>query len=397
MKYTIKSLLLALVVVTSLPSFGQCLDDGTNNITGSDCVNSVFTSIPFLRINPDGRAGGMGDVGIAISPDASSIYHNNSKLAFAEDKSGLAITYTPWLKALVGDMFIGHVAGYNRLDDIQAISGSFRFFNMGSIQFTDESGINLQEFNPHELAIDLGYARRLSDNLSAGLTLKYIYSNLAKGQSTATSGDINAANAVAADLSVFYTTDLDQNGRDANLSIGGAITNIGNKVSYTEDDIKDFIPINLGVGAAYSLSIDDYNEIMVAFDINKLLVPTPDTLFAGGDPAYPDHREKSLFSGMFGSFSDAPGGASEEFKELTYSLGAEYWYNKQFSVRAGYFHENRLKGNRQYITVGLGVKYSMLGLNFSYLVPTSSGTTANPLENTLRFSLLFDLDSSNND
>ena len=397
MKYTIKSLLLlALLVGTSLPSFGQCAGDRDTGIFGEECVNSVFTSIPFLRINPDGRAGGMGDVGLAISPDASSIYHNNSKLAFAEDKSGLAITYTPWLKALVGDMFIGHVAGYNKFSDIQAISGSFRYFNMGSIQFTDESGVNLQEFSPHELAIDLGYARRLSDNLSAGLTLKYVYSNLAKGQSTATSGAINAANAVAADLSVFYTNDFDQNGRDANLSFGAAVTNIGNKVSYTEDDIKDFIPINLGIGAAYSLSIDDYNEIMIAFDVNKLLVPTPnDTI--NPNTGYPLHREKSLFAGMFGSFSDAPGGASEEFKELTYSLGAEYWYNKQFSVRAGYFHENRLKGNRQYVTVGLGVKYSMFGLNFSYLVPTSSGTTANPLENTLRFSLLFDLDSSNND
>ncbi len=372
----------------------QCTDNG-GTLTGGDCVNAVFTSIPFLRINPDGRSGGMGDVGLATSADAASMYFNASKMAFAQDDAEVAITYTPWLTALVPDMFIGQVAGYTKLNDLQAIGGSFRFFNMGSIQFTDESGVDLQEFNPQELAIDFAYARKLSDKVSAGLTLKYIYSNLAKGQSTSTSGEINAAQAAAADLSFLYTDDFETKGRKANLSIGAALTNIGNKVSYTEKDVKDFIPINLGLGAAYSLEIDEHNTIMLAFDVNKLMVPSPDTLTVGGDPEEYDHREKSLFSGMFGSFSDAPGGFSEEMRELMYSIGAEYWYNKQFAIRAGYFNEHRTKGNRQYLTVGLGLKYSIFGLNFSYLVPTSKGTTANPLENTLRFSLIFDLDKFN--
>ena len=386
MNKNVLKLLLAVLLLTFVRvDDAQAQIGSANELNGS--VNAVFTSIPFLRINPDGRAGGMGDLGLATSPDASAIYHNNAKLAFAEDQWGAVMTYTPWLKALVPDMFIGHLAGFNRLDEYQTLALSLRYFNLGSIQFTDESGIDLQEFNPHEFAFDLGYSRKLSEQLSAGLTLKYVYSNLAKGQQTS-SGEISAAQAVAADLSVFYTAN--------NLSIGGAISNIGNKVSYTEEDIKDFIPINLGIGAAYTLDIDDYNTIMFGLDLNKLLVPTPDTLFIDGDPNVADHREKSLFTGMFGSFSDAPDGFGEEMREFTFSVGAEYWYNKQFAVRTGYFYEDRTKGNRQYLTFGVGLKYSIFGLNFSYLVPTSSGTQSNPLQNTLRFSLLFDLDDSNN-
>lgn len=368
----------------------QCV----GNINGGDCVNTVFTSIPFLRINPDGRSGGMGDVGLATTPDPASIYHNNAKLAFAEDRSGLAVTYTPWLKALVPDMFIAHLAGYHQIDDLQALSGSFRYFNMGEIQFTDASGIDLNTFNPHELAVDLGYSRKLSERISAGLTLKYAYSNLAKGQVT-NSGEVSAATAVAADLSFYYENPVSWGANGGNFALGAAISNIGNKVSYTEDDVKDFIPTNLGIGAAYTMDLDDYNSLMIAFDVNKLMVPTPDTSFVSGDPEVADHREKTIFEGMFGSFGDAPDGFGEEMRELMLSVGAEYWYNNQFAVRAGYFYENAKKGNRQYVTLGLGVKYNIFGINFSYLVPTSSGTNTNPLENTLRFSLLFDLDPEN--
>lgn len=375
-------------------TFGQCTDGVGAN--GANCgVNTVFTSIPFLRINPDGRSGGMGDVGLATSADPASIYFNNSKLAFAEDRSGLAITYTPWLKALVPDMFIGHVVGYTQLDDLSAIGGSLRYFNMGSIQFTDANGQNLNEFSPHEFAIDLGYSRKLSQNVSTGLTLKYAYSNLAKGQVT-NSGEITAATAVAADLSFYYQNEVAWGGQGGTFALGAAISNIGNKVSYTEDDVKDFIPTNLGIGAAYTMDIDDYNSLMFAFDVNKLMVPTPDSLTMAGDPEVFDHREKTIFEGMFGSFGDAPGGFGEEMRELMLSFGAEYWYNQQFAVRAGYFYEHQNKGNRQYVTLGLGLKYNIFGINFSYLVPTSSGTNTNPLENTLRFSLLFDLDDSNN-
>ena len=399
MNYISKTILASLtLLVTFLPAInaqqGNCLIGDGTDIFGADCVNSVFTSIPFLRINPDGRSGAMGDVGIATTPDPSSIYYNASKLAFAEDRAGIGITYTPWLRQLVDDMFIGQITGYMKLDDLQAIAGSFRYFNMGTINFTDVTGESLGDGYPQELAVDLGYTRKLSDNFSAGLTLKYFYSNLARGFTTDAGGQITAANGVAADLSVFYNTDLSAGSRSANLGIGAAITNIGNKVSYTEIDTKDFIPTNLGIGAAYTLELDDYNTIMIAADINRLMVPTPDTLFAGGDPTVADHREKTLFSGMFGSFGDAPGGFTEEMREMMYSVGAEYWYNQQFAVRAGYFHEHARKGNRQYLTLGLGLKYSVFGLNFSYLVPTARGTTANPLQNTLRFSLVFDLDDN---
>jgi len=384
------TLTLALFLGSSM-SYTTQAQISTEDLNGG--VNSVFTSLPFLRINPDGRSGGMGDIGIATSADPASIFYNGSKLAFAEEQSGLSITYTPWLKALVPDMFIGHISGYTQLSDLEAIGVSFRYFNMGSIQFTNEAGINLNEFNPHELAIDLAYSRKLSQQLSAGLTLKYAYSNLAKGQVT-NSGLISAANAVAADISVYYQNDVDWTANGGRFAAGAAITNIGNKVSYTEDDIRDFIPINLGIGAAYTMDIDDYNSLMIGVDLNKLLVPTPDTLFLSGDPNVPDHREKTLFSGIFGSFADAPGGAGEELREVMFSVGAEYWYNKQFALRAGYFFEDRTKGNRQYVTLGVGLKYSVFGLNFSYLVPTSTSTATNPLENTLRFSLLFNLDDS---
>lgn len=388
MKYFHKLFLIAIAVVLLWqPTQAQDIDPAELN----GGVNTVITSIPFLRINPDGRAGGMGDIGIATAPDANSMYHNMAKLSFAKDRMGMGITYTPWLKALVNDMFIGYVSGYKKLDDLQAISTSIRYFNLGSIQFTNESGIETVEFNPHEFAFDLGYSRRLSDKLAAGLTLKYVYSNLAKGQ-TGASGEINVAGAVAADLSFYYENDMAAGERDAKLRIGGAISNIGNKVSYTQDKVKDFIPINLSLGSSYTLDLDEHNSITFAAEFNKLLVPTPDTInVIDPDANIFDHREKSLFSGMFGSFADAPGGLSEELREITIQLGAEYWYNDQFAFRAGYFHEHASKGNRKFMTMGLGVKYEIFGLNFSYLIPTA-GISNHPLENTLRFTLFFDLD-----
>jgi len=388
MKYFHKLFLIAIATVL-LWQPAQAQDIDPSELNGG--VNTVITSIPFLRINPDGRAGGMGDVGIATAPDANSMYHNMAKLAFAEDRMGMGITYTPWLKALVNDMFIGYVSGYKKLDDLQAISTSIRYFNLGSIQFTDESGIETVQFNPHELAFDLGYSRKLSEKLSAGLTLKYVYSNLAKGQ-TGASGEINVAGAVAADLSVYYENDMVVGERDSRLRIGGAISNVGNKVSYTQDKVKDFIPINLSLGSSYTLDLDEHNSITFAAEFNKLLVPTPDTInVIDPEAGVFDHREVSLFSGMFGSFADAPGGFSEELREITIQLGAEYWYNDQFAFRAGYFHEHASKGNRKFMTMGVGVKYEIFGLNFSYLIPTA-GMGTHPLENTLRFTLFFDLD-----
>ncbi len=351
-------------------------------------VNTVYTSIPFLRINPDARTGGMGDAGLAISPDAASMYWNASKLAFAEEDMGVSITYTPWLKELVDDIYLAYLSGYKKIDDIQSIGASLRFFSLGDIQFTDINAEPAGQFSPRELAFDLAYARKLGDKVSLGLTLKYIYSNLAKGQ-TVNGNLIRPASAAAGDISLYYTDDILVGGRDARLSFGTAITNIGNKVSYTETAQKDFIPINFGIGSAFEMDFDEYNSITFAVDINKLLVPTPDSTST--------HRDKPVISGMLGSFGDAPGGGKEELQELMYSLGMEYWYNKQFSVRLGHYNEHKYKGNRKYVTVGLGLKYNVFGLNFSYIIPTTQNRGNSPLDNTLRFSLLFDFNSEAGD
>jgi hypothetical protein len=355
---------------------------GTSDLDGR--VNTVFTSIPFLRINPDGRTGGMGDVGLATPVDPAAMYHNASKLAFAENELGFSLTYTPWLRELVNDIYVAYLSGYKKIDDLQAMGLQIRYFSLGNIQFTDINGGDAGQYSPNEFAADLGYARKLSDKFSTGITLKYVRSDLAQGQEVGSGNIIKAAQAAAADVSFFYQNKIDMFDKPATLSFGTAITNIGNKVSYTEDEVKDFIPINWGLGTGLKLELDEYSSILIAADINKLLVPTPDTTATG------DFRNKPLLSGMFGSFSDAPGGASEELQELMYSFGLEYWYKEQFSLRLGHFNEHRLKGNRKYLTVGLGLRYSVFGLNFSYIIPTSN--QRNPLDNTLRFSLTFDFD-----
>ncbi len=362
-----------------------------NGVTGQDstgvCVNTVFTSIPFLRINPDGRTGGMGEVGLATQADAASIYHNASKLAFAEKDLGVTLTYTPWLRNLVDDIYIAYLAGYKKIDDNQAIGLSLRYFSLGQITFTDAGGNKLQDYNPNEMAVDLAYARKLSQNLSTSITLKYARSDLARGQEVGASGNLTrAAQAVAADIGVYYENpNLTWFGQGNKLTVGGAMTNIGNKVAYSDGGTRDFIPINLGLGAGLDTDLDEHNSLFFGFEINKLMTPTPD--------GTEDPRNRSLLNGMFGSFGDAPGGFSEEMTELMYSVGVEYWYNDQFALRAGHFNEHQCKGNRKYITLGLGLRYSVFGLNFSYIVPTSN--QRNPLDNTLRFSLTFDFDGNN--
>lgn len=356
-------------------------------------VNTVFTAIPFLRINPDGRTGGMGDVGIATAVDPAAMYHNVSKLAFAPHKVGVSLTYTPWLKELVNDIYVAYLSGYTRIDDLQSVGLSFRYFSLGSIQFTDISGGVIADYNPNEFAVDLGYARKLSDRFSTGITLKYVRSDLGRVDVGGSGNSVRPAQAVAADVGFYYrNSDMKVGGRDAELSLGAAITNVGNKVSYTQDDTKDFIPINLGLGSNFKMKLDEYNSLAFALDVNKLLVPTPDTSYDATDPENP--RNKSLLSGIFGSFADAPNGFKEEMQEIMLSVGAEYWYNDLFAVRMGYFNEHKLKGNRKFLSVGLGLRYSAFGFNFSYIIPTSD--QRNPLDNTLRFSLTFDFDKGDN-
>ncbi|WP_291910871.1 type IX secretion system outer membrane channel protein PorV [Chitinophaga sp. CB10] len=381
----IRKLTLSLVFIystfTSLRTSAQTIDS-TGQLDGR--TNTINTAVPFLRITPDARSGAMGDVGLAISPDANSIYYNLSKLPFSDVNSSIAVTYTPWLKELVNDVFLATVSGYTKIDENQAVSGSLRYFSLGTINFRDITNTDQGNFRPREFAIDAGYARKLSEHFGVGLTGRFIYSNLAGGQ-TVNDQTIRPGKAFAADVSGYYTKDFEKDDGTVNkLSVGLAITNIGTKISYTSSaQNKDFIPTNFGLGAAYKLSLDEMNTLTFALDINKLMVPTPDT--SG------KYKDKSVLEGMFSSFGDAPGGFKEELQELMYSVGMEYWYNQQFAVRAGYFNENKNKGNRKYFTAGVGIKYDIFGLNFSYLVPSGSGIQRNPLSNTLRFTLTFDL------
>lgn len=353
-------------------------------------INVVTTAVPFLRISPDARSGGMGDVGIATTPDANSSFWNQAKIPFAKSKSSIALTYTPWLKGLdLNDVYLASAAGYYQLDELQAISASLRYFSLGNIQFTDNLGNDLQTYRPREFAFDAGYSRKLSDKIGIGIALRYINSNLASGQS-ASGSTYKTGNSVAGDLSIFNDgTALSSDGSGFNWGV--TLSNLGSKISYTNDATeKDFIPANLGLGIAYVKAVDETNKLTFGLDINKLLVPTPPAI--GDSAGLVNYHNKGVVSSWFSSFGDAPGGFSEEIKEFQVSIGAEYSYNDQFAFRAGYFYEAPTKGDRKYFTVGAGLNYNMFGLNFSYLIPSGNGINRNPLSNTLRFSLIFNLD-----
>lgn len=356
-------------------------------------INVVTSAVPFLRISPDARAGGMGDVGIATTPDANSSFWNLAKTPFASSRTSIATTYTPWLKDLgLNDVYLASLAGYHQLDEEQAVSASIRYFSLGNIQFTDFAGNDLQSFRPREYSIDLGYSRKLSEKLSIGIALRYINSNLAGGQ--AVNGvSYKTGKAVAADFSLFHSG---VNAEGQGLNYGITLSNLGSKISYTSDaQQKDYIPANLGIGAAYTWNLDETSKFTAGLDINKLMVPTPPAISDNPDSTLRDYRNKGLISSWFSSFADA-GSFSNELKEYQISVGGEYTYNNQFSLRAGYFYEDKLKGNRKYFTLGAGLKYNVFGLNFSYLVPSGNGVNRNPLSNTLRFSLVFDLDNNTN-
>jgi hypothetical protein len=377
MKKAIIKLTGLVLLLVSATSFAQAQDNST--------INVVTSAVPFLRISPDARSGGMGDVGIATAPDANAAFWNLAKTPFNTNKGGISVTYTPWLKDLgLNDVYLASLSGYTKIDDEQAISGSLRYFSLGSIQFTDNLGNDLSSYRPREFAFDAGYSRKLSSNLSLGIALRYINSNLASG--TINGVSYKAGSSVAADLSLFHSG-IGASG--SGLNYGVTLSNLGSKISYTSDaNQKDFIPANLGLGVAYTKAFDAVNKITFGLDIHKLLVPTPPSV--GDSAGLANYRRKGVVSSWFSSFGDAPGGFSEEMKEFQASLGAEYWYNNQFALRTGYFYENPAKGNRKYFTLGAGLKYSTYSLNFSYLLPSGSGISRNPLSNTLRFSLIFD-------
>ncbi|MEI6947879.1 type IX secretion system outer membrane channel protein PorV [Paraflavisolibacter sp. H34] len=354
-------------------------------------INVVTTAVPFLRISPDARSGGMGDLSLATSADPSSAHFNLGKVPFNTSNAGANVTYTPWLKNIVNDVYMASAAGFYKLDELQAISASLRYFSLGSIKFTDANGNFGGEGNPRELGLQFGYSRRLSDKFGLGVGMKYINSSLAKGTFPGNSAVYKAGNAVAADLGIYFNN---QNEEGQGWAFGGALTNLGTKVGYTNSaDQKDFIPANFGIGTTYTHVIDESNKVSFGADLNKLMVPTPPAQPAT-QADYDAYRSKSVISSWFSSFGDAPGGFSEEMKEFQVSAGAEYTYNNQFSLRTGYFWEDKTKGNRRYFTAGAGIKYNVFGLNFSYLIPSGSGVNQNPLSNTLRFSLVFDLDNT---
>lgn len=359
-----------------------------NAQSSNSTINTVTTGVPFLRISPDARSSGMGETGIATAADAYSGFWNLGKTPFATKKTSIGVTYTPWLSDLdLQDVFVASLAGYHKLDDNQAISLGLRYFSLGDIQFTDVNGNEIGKNNPREYAIDLGYSRKLGEKSGLGVALRYISSDLAGGSFNGIT--YKKGTSVAGDLH-YYHHGLKEDGSGFNW--GATLSNLGAKIGYTNDDNqKDYIPANLGVGAAYTKVFDEDSKITFALDLNKLLVPTPPSLSDSAGLA--DYRSKGVVSSWFSSFGDANNGG-EEIREITASVGAEYWYKEQFAFRAGYFYENPDKGNRKYFTLGAGLKYNTLGLNFAYILPSGSGTNRNPLSNTLRFSLVFDLNGT---
>jgi hypothetical protein len=384
----------------------QINNSATAQIAGSNSQldgrqNTITTAVPFLMITPDARAGAMGDAGVAMPNDPNALHWNVSKLAFNEKKGAVALSYTPWLRSLVPDISLAYMSGYGKINDRSVVAGSLRYFSLGQIQFTDQFGNSTGNYNPNELAIDLGYASKLSEHFSLGIAFRYIRSDLA-GAFNQSQSPVRAGNAYAGDITGYYTNKgrikLEGKRYNLNYGIGGAITNIGSKISYTSQQFQNFIPINLRVGGYTQIEIDKYNTVALALDFNKLLVPSnpiyrrdssgviviengKPVIDKGNDPDVP------LIQGMIQSFSDAPGGWREELQEINISTGVEYWYDKQFAVRTGFFYESPNKGNRKYLTFGAGFRFNVFGIDLSYLVPIQ---TRNPLENTLRFTLIFD-------
>jgi len=357
-------------------------------------LNAIQTVVPFLTIAPDSRAGGMGDAGVATSPDVYSMHWNPAKFAFIDGNGGVGISYSPWLRNLVPDINIAYLGGYKRLDSRQVLSASLLYSSLGDVPFTDDFGNLERTFKPNEFSLDAAYSRLFSENWSGGIAFRFIYSNLTGGSyagGVATKPGIS----FAADISGYYQKEISLFSKDALIGFGVNFSNLGSKMSYTDGQTSDFIPMNLRIGTSGTIELDSYNKITLTIDLNKLLVPTPpiysqttpDSIIAGRNP------DVSVPLAIFQSFYDAPGGFKEELHEITYSIGAEYWYNNQFAVRGGYFHENETKGNRKYFTAGAGFRLNVFTIDFSYLMPLAQN---HPLARTLRFSLAFDFNALRN-
>lgn len=387
-----KILLVVAILILGNSLFAQRLDnDNIDQLSGkvTDGARIVSTGVPLLIIAPDARSGAMGDVGVASKPDANSLHWNAAKLAFMQNQTGVSFTYSPWLRELVSDIELLYLGGYYKLNERSTLGASLTYFSLGSINFFDNEGMATGTYKPNEFAMDLAYTMKLNENFAISLTGRYIRSDLTQGQNVGTTST-HAANAGAADLGLYYQKAIKAE-KPSEYALGLQISNLGSKISYSDNMDSEFLPANLRLGGRYTTQLDQFNEISIMMDFNKLLVPTPPVyddstgnIFAGMDP------NVGVFQGAIQSFYDAPNGFKEEIQEISLSIGAEYWYNKVLALRAGYFYEAKNKGARQYLTLGAGIKYNVMGLDISYLIATGQ-LNNNPLKNTLRVGLNFDL------
>lgn len=387
--------LTALLMLISIYALAQ----NSTIISGQDPNRRVITTaVPFLNFAPDSRHSGMGDVGVATSPDANSAHWNSGKLAFIDDEMGFSLSYSPWLGKLVNDMSLSYLTGFFKIDQNSSFGFDLRYFNMGDIQLTDELGNELGEFNPRDIAIGTTYSRKLSNNLGLGISARFIHSNLSGNISSVGGAEGKPGISVGADVGLYYQKKIYSGTKDGSWAWGVNISNIGPKITYNSSEDLDYIPTNLRLGTSYSMNLDPFNTITFSLDFNKLLVPTPPIYLTNEDGTLATDEDgnliisqgkdpnRPLISGMFGSLGDAPGGFSEEMQEVMISFGVEYMYNEKFALRTGYFYENPNKGGRRYFTMGLGFDLKRIGFDFSYLVPQ---TQNHPLAETLRFSLLY--------
>lgn len=378
MKAYIKHIMMLMLAAIALPAMAQ----------KDKFFNPVTTSVTSQSIAPDARSAGMGDVGAATDPDVVSQYWNPAKYPFNISRAGVAINYTPWLRQLVSDIDLAYVAGYYRIGDYSAVSASLRYFSLGEVQMSDDENLTI---NPYEMSFDVAYSLMLSEHFSLGAAVRWIYSDLTYNFTS----DTAPGSAFAADLSCYYQNYLNIGERECQLGLGLNISNIGSKISFGGDNNSEFIPTNMRLGASLMVPIDEYNRFTIAADANKLLVPTyPKQNEGESTEAYQERVQKDYYdvssiSGIFKSFGDAPGGFKEELQEIQWSVGAEYIYHDKFALRAGYHHESENKGNRKYFTVGAGFKMSVFSLDAGYVIATAK---SNPLDQTLRFSLSFDMD-----
>jgi hypothetical protein len=380
-------LLLSNSIFAQLDNNNLAIDELSGKVIDGNRI--ISTGVPLLIIAPDARSGAMGDVGVASTPDANSLHWNAAKLAFMQNKTGVSFTYSPWLRELVSDIELLYLGGYYKVNERSTLGASLTYFSLGAIDFFDQEGMATGTYKPNEFAMDLAYTMKLNENFSISLTGRYIRSDLTQGQNVGTT-QTHAANAGAADLGLYYQKAI-KAVRPSEYALGLQISNLGSKISYSDNMDSEFLPANLRLGGRYTTQLDQFNQISVMMDFNKLLVPTPPVyndstgaIFAGMDP------NVGVFQGAIQSFYDAPNGFKEEIQEISLSIGAEYWYNKVLALRAGYFYEAKNKGARQYLTLGAGIKYNVMGLDISYLIATSA-LNNNPLKNTLRVGLNFDL------